>query len=288
MDIDDTFNKNIPFILFVGVYFGFQIFSQIYNYNLSIPASRNSIQNFIAALVLYGLVIYYGNPKLNITKYSVICFIVSFVVVFVYSAAKRGLDEMSEKDKRLGADSKMKGLILMSLWVYGILAIVYLFNYIRKAENSYEMGKIVATSILIILLVIGFYKFKGSPDDENNIALGLYLFPLLFLTKGLQDGGFMSYIYLILYTSVAALWGFFGVEWFTGKKDYEGLSTKTCKAFLGISDSQLSSQLSEETESKVNSRNINFIYMAVGLIFVSFIIALIFFFISFQRLSGNM
>ena len=56
---------------------------------------------------------------------------------------------------------------------------------------------------------------------------------------------------------------------------------------IGISDEQLASPIDAPTATKLNSRNINFLYTAIGLIFVTFVIALVFIFISFQKIRGS-
>lgn len=281
-------NRNLPILIFVFVYFGFQIFFQIWNYSFHTPSNKNNLQNFISALVLFGLVIYYANPQFTINFTSSIIITISFVIVFIFCYAKKGLDDMSEKDKKLGLDIRVKGLTLLMTSIYGIMALVFVGLYLSRTESLLKAGEIVGIGILLIFLYIFFYKFKVNPDEDNNLPLGLYIYPLLFLTQGLNQGGIMYYIYLILFTSVSALWGFFGVEWFTGKKDDVPMNYKNCKSYLGLSDNELANQLGQGMQTKVNTRNINFIYMAVTLILVSFLLAVIFMYISYQRMVGNM
>jgi len=273
----------MPIIFFIFVYFGFQIFSQIWNTSIGIPSTRNYIQNFISALVLIGLVIYFADPQIITNQYSLFFFIITFVLVLLYSYAKKGLDDMSEKDKALGKDNMLKVITILMIFAFGTLAFMYFIFYVRRFEFG-EFWKPFLAGGLVIGLMIAFYFLKHKKDDKDNIVLALYLYPFLFLTKGLADSRFLSYAYIVLYTAVIALWGFFGVEWFTGKKDYEGVSEKVCKAYLGISDDDLSTPIGQQGQTKINTRNINFIYIAIGLIFCSFVLAVIFMYISFQKL----
>ncbi len=287
---NETFNKkNTPFLLFIGVYLGFQIFAQIWGtfINTGIPANKNYIQNFVAALVLIFLVIYYGNPQIDLKNpYNIIFFVATFIFVFLYCYAKKSMDDMSEKEKLQGKNRSIKVLTMVIIFLYAGLAFTYLTFYLKREDSGWVRGKILGTTVIIAALITGFYFFKNNKDEQNNVVLSLYLYPLLFLTSGLEESRFLQYSYTILYTTVIALWGFFGVEWFTGKKEYEGINTQTCKAYLGISDDQLTSPLTPQTQTAINTRNINFIYIAMGLIFTTFVVALIFVFVTVQKLRG--
>ena len=59
-------NSHRIILLYFLLYFGFQIFAQIWGkyLNTGIPISKNYLQNFINTLVLIGLVIYFGNPQI--------------------------------------------------------------------------------------------------------------------------------------------------------------------------------------------------------------------------------
>jgi len=288
--MNQTITRNKPFLLFVFIYFGFQLFAQIWNKHLGAPSSRNSIQNFVSALVLIALVIYFGNPQLSDSKYVYIFIGITYITILLYSYAKKGLEEMSEKDKKLGKDSSLKVLTIIIIFIYGTLAIIYLGTYMSRMGTAFGMGeplKIFGVGVLLIGLTIAFYKLKNNKDDQDNLALALYLYPFLFLTRGLTESRFMSYIYAVFFTTVVALWGFFGVEWFTGKKDYEGVNEKVCKAYLGISDDAVITPISQDTQTKINTRNINFIYVAVGLIFVTFMLAAIFMYVSFKTVNRS-
>lgn len=179
----------------------------------------------------------------------------------------------------------MKVLTLIILFIYGGLALFYLIFYL-KINGIYEKGPIVLlTGVLIASLIAAFYGFKNKQDDQNNIVLSLYLYPLLFLTQ-FSGSSFLSYSYIIIFTTVIALWGFFGVEWFVGPNNSDVINTKTCKAYLGISDDQLLTPNTMETETKMNTRNISFMFIALGLIFVVFVMALIFTYLTVQKISA--
>lgn len=100
--INEVFSKNLTIMLFIFIYFGFQFFSQIWNKSISgIPGTKNYMQNFISSIVLIGLVIYYANPQFDVNKYWTFFLVFTFIIIFIYCYSKKGLDEMSEKDKKL-------------------------------------------------------------------------------------------------------------------------------------------------------------------------------------------
>lgn len=283
----NSFEQNLPFIMFVFIYFGFQIFSQIYyaKINTGIPSTRNYMQNFIAALVLIVIVIYYAKPRFIINMYSGIFFFVTIAFVLMFCYAKKGMDDMSEKDKRMKKDSGMKGIAILVIFLFGSLALGYIIMSLNRYQSRSDIFMVMGVALLIVGLIVAFNLLKNDVNDQNNLVLALYLYPILFLTKGLNESRMLNYGYLIIFTTVIALWGFFGVEWFTGKKEYEGVNEKVCKAYLGISDDDMISPIGKQTQTKINSRNINFIFVAIGLIFISFIVALVFVFIMLNKRS---
>lgn len=277
-----------PFLIFMFIYFGMQIGSQIWGKYVDkggIPAYNNYIQNFVSAIVLIGLVIYFARPTFLLNRYSSVFFILTFVFALIYAFLKKGLDDMNEKDKKLGRGTLMKSLTVMMLFLYGGIAFAYFVVYMKRADSKSFLFKHLGVSVLLIALITSFYVFKVNKYDQDNITISLFLYPILFLTRGIEDSKFLSYTYIIIYTTVVALWGFFGVEWFTGKK-YDEVNNKTCKAYLGISDEQLSTPYGPQTQTKINTTNINFIFLAMGMIFLTFIVALIFVFITIQKMSG--
>jgi len=286
MYLDNFLGSNKSMLMFLFIYFGFQIFAQVYSRHIEkLPSTKNYLQNFIFALVLMGLVINYGNPLIYFNAYSLIYLILTFVFLVIYCFSKRALDEMSEKDRRFGKGGLMKSITIVTLFLYGGLALMYLVTYFKNVESMSQFVTVGGMLLLYMGLVGAIYGIKNV-DDQDNLAISFFLYPLLFMTNGLERNSFMRYAYIIIFTSVVALWGFFGVEWFTGKKEYENVNAKVCKAYLGITDDQLAGGNDLQTETKLNTKNINFIYTAVGLILVTFVIALVFMFVSFQK-SGS-
>jgi hypothetical protein len=66
------------------------------------------------------------------------------------------------------------------------------------------------------------------------------------------------------------MWGFFGVEWFVGPTiDYQNnLDTKQCRAVLGMGDGSIITP-NIETDTKKITRNINYLFIALSLIFLA-------------------
>ena len=138
-------------------------------------------------------------------------------------------------------------------------------------------------------LCVGFNTlgfFKNKIDTENQLPLSLFIYPVLFLTTGLAKSKVLTYIYVILFTSLASLWGFFGIEWFVKKKkEFEDtINNDMCKAYLGISDGDLSLKPKETSQTEINKRNIQYIYIAVSLIFIIFVLAMLFTYVSMNSL----
>ena len=57
-----------------------------------------------------------------------------------------------------------------------------------------------------------------------------------------------------------------------------------CKAYLGISDGDLSLKPTETSQTEINKRNIQYIYIAVSLIFIIFVLAMLFTYVSMNSL----
>ena len=57
-----------------------------------------------------------------------------------------------------------------------------------------------------------------------------------------------------------------------------------CKAYLGISDGDLSLKPKETSQTEINKRNIQYIYIAVSLIFIIFVLAMLFTYVSMNSL----
>jgi hypothetical protein len=275
-------SQKIVFI-FLILYFGFQIFAQIWGKYLEtgIPISKNYLQNFVNTLVLIGILIYFANPNIPINKWITLVIIITYVFMLMYCYAKKGLDEQNEKDTKKNVNTNKKGLQIIIIIIYSILISVYLSYYIYKI-NRVERLNLLIGGILLSVLYFTFYIFKNSTDTENQFPLSLFIYPILFLTTGLANSNLLTYIYAILFTSVASLWGFFGIEWFVKKKkEFENtINRDMCKAYLGISDDDLSMKPKDITQTELNKKNIQYIYIAICLIFVVFILAMFFTYIS--------
>ena len=83
--MDILSEKNIFLYLFFVVYFGFQIFSQMWGKYLStgIPNSKSYLQNFVNALVLIAVVLYFSNPSIPLTKSTIIIVFVTFIFMLL-------------------------------------------------------------------------------------------------------------------------------------------------------------------------------------------------------------
>ena len=57
-----------------------------------------------------------------------------------------------------------------------------------------------------------------------------------------------------------------------------------CKAYLGISDNDLSLKPQNISQSEINKRNIQYIYIAITLVFIVFIMCMLFTYIGINSL----
>lgn len=285
--MDIMTNTHRIILLYFLLYFGFQIFAQIWGkyLNTGIPISKNYIQNFINTLVLIGLVIYFGNPQIPLNRWITITIIITYVFMFLYCYAKNGLDEESVKDSKNGTNNSKNTLRIFVIIIYSIICAIYLISYLYIVENKERVGILIG-GVLLSILYFTFYFFKNNEQTENKFPLALFIYPFLFLTKGVGMNKTITYLYVILFTSIASLWGFFGTEWFVGmKKEFEGtINRGMCKSYLGLSDDDLSAQPKEYTQTEINRKNINYIYIAVSLIFIVFVLALLFTYVSMSRI----
>jgi hypothetical protein len=282
----ESSSQKILFI-FLILYFGFQIFSQIWGKYLEsgIPISKNYLQNFVNTLVLIGLVIYFANPNIPVNRWITLIVILTYVFIFLYCYAKKGIDEQSERDSQKNVNNSKKSLQITIIIIYSILIFVYMAYYIYGVNQSERINVLIG-AVLLSILYFTFYIFKNKTDTENQIPLSLFIYPVLFLTTGIGNNKVLTYIYSILFTSVASLWGFFGIEWFVRKKkEFEDtINRSMCKAYLGISDEDLSLKPKDISQTEVNKINIQYIYMAMSLIFIIFVLALLFTYISMNSL----
>jgi len=285
--MDIMTNSHRIILLYFLLYFGFQIFAQIWGkyLNTGIPISKNYMQNFINTLVLIGLVIYFGNPQIPLNRWITITIIITYVFMFLYCYSKNGIDQESVKDSKNATNNSKNTLRIFVIIIYSLICAIYLISYLYVIENKERVGILIG-GVLLCILYFTFYFFKNNEQTENKFPLALFIYPFLFLTKGVGMNKTITYLYTILFTSIASLWGFFGAEWFVGmKKEYEGtINRGMCKSYLGLSDADLSAQPKEYTQTEINRKNINYIYIAVSLIFIVFVLALLFTYVSMSRI----
>jgi heme/copper-type cytochrome/quinol oxidase subunit 2 len=279
---EESNSHKIVFI-FLILYFGFQIFAQIWGKYLEtgIPISKNYLQNFVNTLVLVGILIYFANPNIPINRWITFVIVITYVFMFLYCYAKKGLDEQSSRDSQKNINSNKKSLQIAIIIIYSLLILVYMVYYIYGVNRSERISVLIGV-VLLSILYFTFYIFKNRVDTENQFPLSLFIYPVLFLTTGIRNNKVLTYIYAILFTSVASLWGFFGIEWFVKKKkEFEdNINRDMCKAYLGISDNDLSMQPKDTSQTEINKKNIQYIYIAISLIFIVFVLAMLFTYIS--------
>jgi hypothetical protein len=274
-------------LLFFFIYFAFQIFAQIwgtYIDNGGIPSGNNYTQNFTTALVLIGLVGYFCEPAINMNSwYSYFVLIMTFVLVFVYCYSKRVLDTQTQNDKANGKNNAQVWLICIMIAIYSAIMLGYFITYFYY--SNMEERKMVLWSIPILaILYFSFYFFKTNNTYENKFVIPFFLYPVLFLSNNLEKSSILSNGYIIMFVSVVSMWGFFGVEWFVGPTiDYQSnLDTNQCRATLGMGDSSMITP-NTDTDTKKNTRNINYLYIAISLIFMAIIISVLIAFLAFQN-----
>jgi hypothetical protein len=274
-------------LLFFFIYFAFQIFAQIWGTYIDkggIPSGNNYTQNFTTALVLIGLVGYFCNPEINMNNWSsYFVLIMTFVLVFVYCYSKRVLDTQTQNDKANGKNKAQVWLICIMVAIYSAIILGYFITYFSYSNG--EERKTVLWSIPILaILYFSFYFFKTNNTYENKFVIPFFLYPVLFLSNNLEKSSILSNGYIIMFVSVVSMWGFFGVEWFVGPTiDYQNnLDTKQCRATLGISDGSMITP-DADTDIKKNTRNINYLYIAISLIFMAIIISVLITFLAFQN-----
>lgn len=274
-------------LLFFFIYFAFQIFAQIWGTYIDkggIPSSLNYTQNFTTALVLIGLVGYFCEPALNMNSwFSYFVLIMTFILVFVYCYSKRVLDTQTQNDKANNKNKMQSILIIIMISIYSVIIGLYFITYIQYAD--FEERKNILWSIPILaILYFSFYFFKSSQDYDNKFVIPFFIYPVLFLSNNLEKSSILTNSYIIMFVSVVSMWGFFGVEWFVGPTiDYQSnLDTNKCKTFLGIGDGSMITP-DTDTNTKKNTRNINYLYIAISLIFMSIIISIIFTFLALRN-----
>ena len=273
--------------IFLLLYFGFQIFAQIWGKYLEtgIPISRNYLQNFVNTLVLIGIMIYFAAPNIPINRWTTVIVVITYVFMFMYCYAKKGLDDQSARDAKKDVSGSKKSLQIAIIVIYAVLIATYLSYYLYGTNRTERVGVFIGVALLACLYFT-FYFFKNSTDTENQFPLSLFIYPVLFLTTGVGKSPMLTYIYVVLFTSVASLWGFFGIEWFVKKKKEfdDTINRDMCKAYLGISDQDSSLKTKELTQTEINKRNIQYMYIAISLIFIIFVLAMLFTYVSMNSI----
>ena len=273
--------------IFLLLYFGFQIFAQIWGKYLEtgIPISRNYMQNFVNTLVLIGIMIYFAAPNIPINRWTTVIVVITYVFMFMYCYAKKGLDDQSARDAKKDVSGSKKSLQIAIIVIYAILIATYLSYYLYGTNRTERVGVFIGVALLACLYFT-FYFFKNSTDTENQFPLSLFIYPVLFLTTGVGKSPMLTYIYVVLFTSLASLWGFFGIEWFVKKKKEfdDTINRDMCKAYLGISDQDSSLKTKELTQTEINKRNIQYMYIAISLIFIIFVLAMLFTYVSMNSI----
>ena len=274
-------------LLFFFIYFAFQIFAQIWGIyidNGGIPSAKNYTQNFITALVLIGLVGYFCEPAVNMNNwFSYFVLVMTFVLVFIYCYSKRVLDLQTQNDKANGKNRAQIWLICIIVAIYSAIMLGYFITYFQYTESD-ERKTIFLSLPILAILYFSFYFFKPDGTYENKFVIPFFLYPVLFLSNNLDKSSILSNGYIILFVSVVSMWGFFGVEWLVGPKiDYQNnLDTQQCRANLGMGDSSMVTP-DTNTDTMKNTRNINYLYIALSLIFMAIIISVLITFLAFQN-----
>jgi hypothetical protein len=280
-------NPQKVIFIFLLLYFGFQIFAQIWGKYLEtgIPISRNYLQNFVNTLVLIAIMIYFAAPNIPINRWITIVVIITYVFMFLYCYAKKGIDDQSVRDSKKDISGKKKSLQIAIIIIYAALIAVYMSVYLYGINKTERIGIFIGV-VLLSGLYFTFYFFKNNTDTENQFPLSLFIYPVLFLTTDLLKSKILTYIYVILFTSLASLWGFFGIEWFVKKKKEfdDTINRDMCKAYLGISEEDVSFRPKELTQTEINKRNIQYMYIAISLIFIIFVLAMLFTYVSMNSL----
>ena len=274
-------------LLFFFIYFAFQIFAQIWGTYIDkggIPSAKNYTQNFITALVLIGLVGYFCEPAVSMNNwFSYFVLIMTFILVFIYCYSKRVLDLQTQNDKANGKNKTQVWLICIIVAIYSAIILGYFLTYFQYIETD-ERKTILLSIPILAILYFSFYFFKPDSTYENKFVIPFFLYPVLFLSNNLDKSSVLSNGYIILFTSVVAMWGFCGVEWFVGPTiDYQNnLDTQQCRVILGLGDGSMITP-NTDTETKKNTRNINYLYIALSLIFMAVIISILIAYLAFQN-----
>jgi len=164
---------------------------------------------------------------------------------------------------------------------YGFIAVIFLIVYTGKLIFDEENWKMV----IIYIFAVGLYIFLCSipylknKSYEINFTLGLYLYPLLFLSSNTIYSYHLNYLYVFFFTTVSVLFGFFGVQYFIKPRDEikRTVNMKTCKVLLGMDDKSINDKLNQpstERQSEQNSKSIKIIYIFMTILVISILLSL--------------
>jgi hypothetical protein len=239
----------------------------------------------VNTLVLIGILIYFAAPNIPINRWITVIVVITYVFMFLYCYAKKGLDDQSARDAKKDVSGSKKSLQIAIIVIYALLIAIYLSYYLYGTNRTERVGVFIGVALLACLYFT-FYFFKNNTDTENQFPLSLFIYPVLFLTTGVGKSPMLTYIYVVLFTSLASLWGFFGIEWFVKKKKEfdDTINRDMCKAYLGISDQDSSLKTKELTQTEINKRNIQYMYIAISLIFIIFVLAMLFTYVSMNSI----
>ena len=136
--------------IFLLLYFGFQIFAQIWGKYLEtgIPISKNYLQNFVNTLVLIGLLIYFAKPNIPINRWITLIVISTYVFMFMYCYAKKGLDDQSARDAQKNVNNSKKTLQTAIIVIYSLLIIAY-YNVLVKAYQLVDIYCLLHFSAMV-------------------------------------------------------------------------------------------------------------------------------------------
>ena len=246
-----------------------------------LPFERNYVNNFVNSLVLMCLVFYISDLQIVLEKWSAIIGIFAFALALMYSISKITLDEESERERVNEINMRHKIINWISIIFYGIIAIIFLIVYTSKLSFEGENWKMV----LIYIFVVALYMFLSTipyiknKSYEMNFTLGLYLYPLLFLSSNTIYNYHLNYLYTFIFVTVSVLFGFFGVQYFIRPKGEmkRSINMRTCKTLLGMDDKSINEKLNKPSDEKVNeinTRNIKIIYIFLTILIIAILLSL--------------
>lgn len=158
--------------IFLVLYFGFQIFAQIWGKYLEtgIPISRNYLQNFVNTLVLIGILIYFAKPNIPVNRWVTLVVIITYVFMFLYCYAKKAIDDQSVRDSKKNVNDSKKGLQIAIIIIYSVLISIYV-SYYLYGTNRTERISVFIGIVLLCILYFTFYFLKIAQILKINFRL---------------------------------------------------------------------------------------------------------------------